>query len=120
MFQTEFAFTLPCGWLDVDGSLHRTGTMRRATAADEVLPLADPRVAKNAAYLVVILLSRVVTRIDGVAEVTPKVIEGLFATDLAYLQALYNTVNGHPDGPADVVCPQCQHRFSTELVGAGG
>jgi hypothetical protein len=114
MFQTEFAFTLPCGWLDVDGSLHRTGTMRRATAADEVLPLADPRVAKNAAYLVVM------PRLDGVAEVTPKVIEGLFATDLAYLQALYNTVNGHPDGPADVVCPQCQHRFSTELVGAGG
>ena len=120
MFQTEFDFTLPCGLLDSDGTLHRTGMMRRATAADEVLPLSDPRVTKNPAYLVVILLSRVVTRIDGVSEITPKVIEGLFATDLAHLQALYNSVNGHPDGPTDVTCPRCEHHFSLELAGAGG
>src|SRR5262245_16773833 len=93
MFQTEYEFTLPCGYLDEDGTLHRQGVMRRATAADEILPLKDPRVVKNPAYLVVILLSRVVTRLDGVADITPKVIEGLYATDLAYLQSLYNETN---------------------------
>src|SRR6476619_7223100 len=89
MFQTEIEFTLPCGYLDEDGTLHREGVMRRATAADEILPLKDPRVAKNPAYLVVILLSRVVTRLGGVEPITPKTIESLFTTDLAHLQDLY-------------------------------
>jgi len=107
MFQTEFEFTLPCGYLDEDGTLHRDGVMRRATAADEILPLKDPRVQKNEAYLIVILLSRVVTRLGGVPAINPKVVEGLFATDLAYLQNLYNRINrldeaddGAPDGRA--------------------
>lgn len=93
MFQTEFEFVLPCGYLDEEGTLHREGVMRRATAADEILPLKDPRVQKNEAYLIVILLSRVITRLGGVAAINPKVIEGLFATDLAYLQNLYNRIN---------------------------
>jgi hypothetical protein len=93
MFQTEFEFTLPCGFLDEDGTLHRAGMMRRATAADEILPLKDPRVQKNEAYLVVILLARVVTRLGSLAAINPKVIEGLFATDLAFLQELYNRIN---------------------------
>src|SRR5438270_6764641 len=93
MFQTEFEFTLPCGYHDDDGTLHRDGVMRRATAADEILPLKDPRVVKNPAYLVVILLARVVTRLGGVSEINPKTIEDLYATDLAYLQDLYNDVN---------------------------
>lgn len=93
MFQTEFEFTLPCGYLDEDGMLHKDGTMRRATAADEILPLKDPRVQKNPAYLVVILLSRVVMRLGVVSHINPKVIENLFATDLAYLQELYNQIN---------------------------
>lgn len=100
MFQTEFEFTLPCGYLDEDGTLHRDGVMRRATAADEILPLKDPRVQKNEAYLIVILLSRVLTRLGGVAAINPKVIEGLFATDLAFLQNLYNRIN-RLDEPAD-------------------
>jgi len=104
MFQTEFEFLLPCGFLDEDGTLHRDGVMRRATAADEILPLKDPRVQKNEAYLIVILLSRVVTRLGGVPAINPKVIEGLFATDLAYLQDLYNRINAlHEEG----ACPQC-------------
>lgn len=93
MFQTEFEFTLPCGYLDEEGSLHRDGVMRRATAADEILPLKDPRVQKNEAYLIVILLSRVVTRLGSLEAINPKVIEGIFATDLAYLQGLYNKIN---------------------------
>src|SRR5436309_10405470 len=93
MFRTEYEFVLPQGYLDEDGELHREGTMRLATAADEILPLKDPRVQKNPAYLTVIVLSRVVTRLGGVDTVTPKTIENLFVADLAFLQRLYNDVN---------------------------
>jgi hypothetical protein len=119
MFATEHDFTLPMGYLAKDGTLHRDGVMRLATAADEILPLKDPRVQKNAAYLAVILLSRVVTRIGGVEPVTPNVIEGLFAADLAHLQALYNEIN-RVDGGTTAVCPQCQHAFALEQTLAGG
>lgn len=118
MFSTEHEFMLPMGYLDEDGNLHREGTMRLATAADEILPLKDPRVQKNPSYLVVILLSRVITRLDGVQPITPKTIEGLFAADLAYLQDLYNEIN-RLSGREPVSCPQCQHTFDPEpaLVG---
>lgn len=106
MFQTEFEFTLPCGFLDDDGHLHKEGVMRRATAADEILPLKDPRVVKNEAYVIVILLSRVITRLGSLATVNPKVIESLFATDLAFLQGLYNKINRY-DGIGEV-CPHCE------------
>ena len=119
MFQTEFEFQLPCGYLDKDGTLHRDGVMRRATAADEILPLRDPRVTKNNAYLVVILLSRVVTRLGGLPAVNPKIIEDLYATDLAYLQNLYNRVNDLEDGHDLTVCPQCQHSFRAPALAVG-
>jgi len=105
MFQTEFEFTLPCGFLDEDGTLHRDGIMRRATAADEILPLKDPRVQKNDAYLIVILLSRVVTRLGSLPAINPKIVEGVFATDLAYLQDLYNRINALDDRAS--TCPHC-------------
>lgn len=120
MFQTEIDFTLPCGYLDADGALHRSGVMRRATAADEILPLKDPRVVRNPAYLVIILLSRVISELDGVEPITPKVIENLYATDLAYLQKLYNQINRLDDGQESLVCPQCQHEFQAETAGLGG
>jgi hypothetical protein len=120
MFQTEYEFTLPCGYLDEDGSLHRSGTMRRATAADEILPLKDPRVVKNPAYLVVILLSRVITRLEGVSMITPKVIENLYATDLAALQNLYNEINRLDSNATAVACPECQHEFLVEPAALGG
>src|SRR5215469_3233387 len=86
MIQTEYTFTLPVGYLDAEGTLHREGVMRLATAADEILPLKDPRVQANQAYLVVILLARVVTRLGSIAQINPKVIESLYAADLACLQ----------------------------------
>jgi len=109
MFQTEFEFTLPHGYLDEDGTLQRVGIMRRATAADEILPMRDPRVAANEAYLPVILLARVVTRLGNLPQVNPHVIENLYTEDFRYLLELYNRVNG-ADGP-DIECPQCHHRF---------
>jgi len=92
-FQTEIEFELPKGYVDEEGVLHRTGTMRLATAADEILPLRDPRVQQNEAYLAVIVLSRVITRLGSLAEVHTGVIERLFAADLAYLQRLYERFN---------------------------
>ena len=120
MFQTEHEFTLPMGYLDKDGTLHRDGVMRLATAADEILPLKDPRVQKNGAYLTVILLSRVIARLGHVEPVTPNIIEGLFAADLAYLQALYNEINRVTGSGPSVNCPNCQHAFALEHAGAGG
>jgi hypothetical protein len=119
MFQTEHEFTLPFGYIDDDGNLHRDGVMRLATAADEILPLKDPRVQANQAYLVIILLSRVVTRLGTVPQVTPKLIEGVYAADLAYLQALYNRIN-RDDKAGLTTGPQCSHSFQTELSAEGG
>jgi len=115
MVQIEHDFTLPVGLLGEDGSLHREGTMRLATAADEILPLQDPRVQRNPSYLTVILLSRVVTRLDGIEPITPKSIESLFAADLAFLQNLYNRVNDVEDASdrTIAVCPACGEEFAT-------
>jgi hypothetical protein len=91
--RTEFPFVLPRGYVDDAGVLHREGAMRLATARDEILPLRDPRVRENEAYLTVILLSRVVVRLGTLPQVTPQVVEGMFASDLAFLQDLYRRVN---------------------------
>lgn len=113
-FATEFEFCLPKGYVDAVGAVHRDGTMRLATAADEILPLADAKVQNNAAYLIVILLSRVITRLGGLEAINPKVIQGLFVEDLAYLQDFYNRINGGQTRAVAVVCPQCQHGFQVE------
>lgn len=93
MFQTEFEFTLPKGYLDREGNLHRKGTMRLATAMDEIAPMRDPRVKSNSAYATVIILARVITCLGALTEVTPMIIEDLFAQDLNYLQTLYRQIN---------------------------
>jgi hypothetical protein len=111
---------LPLGYVDQEGTLHKEGIMRLATAADEILPLKDPRVQANPPYLVVILLSRVITRLGSVAQMNPKVIEGLYAADLAYLQELYNRVNRNGTANVDAVCPKCTNEFKLELGGSGG
>jgi hypothetical protein len=92
-FQTEVGFTLPKGFIDEFGTLHRNGVMRLATAADEILPLRDPRVQQNEAYLAVIVLARVVTRLGDLPVVDTRAIEGLYASDMAYLQQLYEELN---------------------------
>lgn len=117
--QTEFGFVLPTGYLDAQGDLHKEGRMRLATAADEILPLKDPRVQANPAYLVVIVLSRVITALGSVDAVNPKVIEGLFAADLAYLQDFYNRINGSGTSSLKVACPHCEQRFEVETDAEG-
>jgi hypothetical protein len=118
--QTEFEFTLPRGYVDRDGNLHRTGTMRLATAMDEIAPLRDPRVRNNQAYLVIILLSRVVTKLGTLTDVNPGVIESLFSADLAYLQDFYYRINQTGSNAVRVACPECGHEFEVEMTAAGG
>lgn len=114
MFRTEHDFTLPFGYVDGEGTVHREGVMRLATAADEIVPLKDARVQKNPAYLSVILLSRVVTRLGTVGSVTPKLVEELFAADVSYLQDLYNEINQPDGGSISITCPRCEHDFEIE------
>jgi hypothetical protein len=104
-FATEHDFVLPKGYVGRDGTVHREGTMRLATGADEILLLEDPRVQRLPAYLIVLLLARVVTRIGTLEQVDAGVVEGLFTEDLAFLQALYNRLNGLGDSAG--VCPHC-------------
>lgn len=117
--QTEVEFVLPKGYVDEDGNLHRKGVMRLATAADEILPMKDPRVQANPAYLTVILLSRVITRLGELRSINPKVIEGLFAGDLAYLQDFYRRINENGHGEIKATCPKCEHAFEVEAVPFG-
>ena len=117
--QTEFPFTLPRGYVDSDGNLHRQGVMRLATAYDEIAPMKDPRVQANPGYLVLILLSRVITKLGDLSQVNPKIMEGLFAADLAYLQDLYRRINENGHNRMSVTCPKCEASFDVEADSAG-
>ena len=107
MLQTEFEFTLPKGYLDEAGNLHRKGVMRLATAIDEIVPLRDPRVKSNPAYATVIILARVITKLGALEELSPQVVEGFFACDLSYLQKFYRQINEleEPSGANGAVFP---------------
>jgi len=113
--QTEYEFELPKGYVDQNGDVHRRGTMRLATAADEILPMRDPRVQQNASYLTIILLSRVVTKLGTLSTVNTRVIENLFTMDLAYLQDMYQRINLSEMPSYKVACPHCQQEFEVPL-----
>lgn len=115
--RTEFSFVLPRGYVDGAGTVHRDGVMRLATARDELVPLRDDRVRENPAYLTVVLLGRVVTRIGSIDDVHAGIIENLFASDLAFLQDLYRRVNAEGSTRAEVACPECEHRFAVDVSG---
>ena len=117
--RTEYPFTLPRGYLDPSGLLHRNGAMRLATAKDELTAHAEPQVRHNPAYLSVHLLSRTVTSLGSVAPLDPTIVENLFASDLAFLQDLYRRINQQGHTEADVTCPQCGHAFLVDVTGDG-
>ena len=120
LLQQEFEFTLPKGYVDENGKVHRGGRMRLSTAMDEIAPLRDMRVRSNQAYLTVAILARVITQLGDLSPVSTDVIEKLFTADLAYLQDFYRRINS--DGTADttVTCPNCAHVFHLETTTAGG
>ncbi len=114
-FETEFAFTLPRGFMDRSGVLHREGVMRLANAGDEILPLRDPRVQQNPSYLTVILLARVITRLGTLPTVDTNVVEHLYTMDLAYLQDLYQRVNTMDMPVYRTVCPHCGEEIEAPI-----
>lgn len=114
-FQTEFEFELPKGFVDSNGDLHKKGVMRLATAADEILPMRDPRVQQNPGYLTIILLSRVIVRLGTLKSLSNKVIENLFTSDLAYLQDFYQRINMSDIPTYPAVCPKCGHEFEAPM-----
>jgi hypothetical protein len=118
--QTEFEFTLPRGYVDDEGQVHRQGVMRLATAMDEIAPLRDPRVKANEAYLTIILLARVITELGSLRTVTTRTIERLYAADLAYLQDMYRRINEEGANVVQATCPSCGHAFELEVVPLGG
>jgi hypothetical protein len=116
-FKTEYKFTLPRGFVDSEGRVHKEGTMRLATARDEILPLQDYRVQANRAYLVIVLLSRVVTKLGDLSMITVDTIENLFSTDLAFLQEFYRKINEEGGAPKHhVACPKCGHEMDVDMV----
>lgn len=115
--RTEFEFELPRGYVDPSGTVHRNGVMRLATARDELVPLHDDRVRENPAYLTVVLLARVITRLGTITDIHPGMVENFFASDLAFLQDLYRRINQEGHTRAAVSCPACQHEFAVDLAG---
>jgi len=116
--RTEFDFELPRGYVDDSGTVHRHGSMRLATARDELAPLIDLRVKDNPAYLTVVLLGLVVTRIGAITDVHAGVVERLFAADLAFLQDFYRRINSEGHTRAGVTCPSCECSFDVDLAGS--
>jgi hypothetical protein len=114
--KSEYAFTLPRGLVDANGTVHREGTMRLATARDEIEPLRQVEVRQNEAYLSVLLLARTVTRIGELTQITPDVIESLFAADFDHLQRLYERINTNGEAVGVVACPACANEFEVDLT----
>ncbi|MEU3004583.1 hypothetical protein AB0935_10085 [Streptomyces sp. NPDC007027] len=115
--QTEFTFELPRGYVDDEGRVHRNGTMRLATARDELKPQIDLRVKENPAYLSVVLLAQVITRLGPVTDVHTGIVERMYATDVAFLQDFYRRINSEGHTHAAVTCPLCQGSFEVDLSG---
>lgn len=113
--RTSYEFTLPRGYVDPGGKVHRNGTMRLATARDELEPLRDPMVqGPDDPRLTILVLTRVVTSLGDLQLITTSVIEDLFAVDLAYLQDFYGVINfGNQDEFEALVAAQA----ATRLVG---
>ena len=105
--ETVYEFTLPKGYMDNMGNLHRKGKMRLATAGDEISATRDPRVLSNPSYLTIVILGKVVTQLEGVEMVTANLIEKLFTADLAFLQDMYQRINDIEPPVMEVVCPDC-------------
>ena len=114
-FETEFAFTLPRGFLDSSGTVHREGIMRLANAGDEILPLRDPRVQQNPGYLTIILLARVITKLGTLPTVDTNVVERLYTIDLAYLQDLYQRINTMEMPVYKTICPHCGEEIEVPI-----
>ena len=115
LFQTEYEFELPAGYVDGQGNIHKNGVMRLSTAADEIFPLKDPRVTQNEAYLSVVILARVIVKLGTLTSITNNIIENLFTTDLNYLQDFYQRINQSLQPSYAFTCPHCNEEVDLPL-----
>lgn len=115
MFKMEFEFVLPKGYVDKEGNLHKKGIMRLATAKDEIIPLQDYRVRNNESYMILILLTRVVTKLGDLKNIDTSVIEKLFSADLDYLQRFYQKINSEESSDIKITCPHCENSIEMGL-----
>ena len=113
--ETVYEFTLPKGYVDREGNVHRRGHMRLATAGDEISATRDPRVLSNPSFLTIVILSKVITDIEGLTTLTATHIERLFTADLAFLQDMYQRINDIEPPVMQCVCPDCGKRFEVPL-----
>lgn len=119
ILQTEFNFILPKGLVDAEENVHRQGVMRLATAKDEIIIQKNRDAQESSGYKVLVMLSRVITRLGNLTEITPDLLENLFSRDLAYLREFYNRINQQGEAYIPVQCPQCSSNFQVELALAG-
>ncbi|WP_310604512.1 phage tail assembly protein [Anaerosporobacter sp.] len=115
MFRTEYEFELPRGYVDSKGNLHKKGIMRLATAADEILPLSDPRVLQNPSYLTVIILTRVIVKLGSLLSIDTSMIEHLYTADLNYLQDFYQRINQEDIPAYSMTCPHCGEKIEIPI-----
>lgn len=118
--KTDFEFELPMGFVDRDGTLHKNGTMRLATAMDEITVMNDMRVQSNGAYVVIVLLARVITSLGDLKSINTNIVENLFASDLTYLQEFYRQINENGNTRREYTCPHCEKPFEVDLSSLGG
>ena len=116
---TEFNFTLPRGLIDNLDRVNRQGVMRLATAKDEIMVQQEPKVRENPAYGVLIMLSRVITRLGSLTYVSPDLLENLPILDISYLREYYNRINHQGDAQIPAECPHCNASFAVHLELAG-
>ena len=112
---TVYDFELPKGYVDQHGGVHKKGKMRLATAGDEIMATRDPRVLSNPSYLTIVVLSSVITELEGVDALVPSVVERFFTADLAFLQDMYQRINDIEPPTMEVVCPDCGKIFQVPL-----
>jgi hypothetical protein len=116
---TTFDFVLPRGLVDAQGTVHAAGTMRLATARDEMIADKDPRGQDSPTYRTLIMLSQVITKLGTLATIEPEQLENLFTKDLAYLNEFYNRINQQGRALIPTQCPQCNREFDVELILSG-
>ena len=113
--QTIYEFELPKGIIDEAGQVHKKGKMRLATAGDEISATRDPRVLVNPSFLTIVILSKVITEIEGIDIISATLVERLFTADLAFLQDMYQRINDIEPLVMKTVCPKCGESFEVPL-----
>ncbi|MDR3304125.1 MAG: hypothetical protein LBS86_06900 [Treponema sp.] len=114
MSEQSVTFGLPLG-LVWQGKTYRQGHLHLATTGDELELQSADAVAMNPRYRDIFLLARVIDDFEGLAPVTPAMIEELFEADFLYLQLLYQELNSEAQTRITSVCPACAHSFPLDL-----